>query len=62
MPSALAAELGAFVEEIGEVTTVLTGPIGDSAALYGLLARLEALGIALVGIRPVTNEHGDDLR
>ena len=31
--------------------TVLTGPLVDQAALYGLLAQLEALGLELLEVR-----------
>jgi hypothetical protein len=31
--------------------TVLTGPLTDQAALYGLLAQFEALGLELLGVR-----------
>ena len=31
--------------------TVLTGPLADRAALYGVLAQLEALGLELVEVR-----------
>ena len=31
--------------------TVLTGPLVDSAALYGVLAEMEALGLELVEVR-----------
>jgi hypothetical protein len=30
--------------------TVLTGPLVDQAALYGVLAQLEALGLELLGL------------
>jgi hypothetical protein len=30
--------------------TVLTGPLADQAALYGLLAQLEALGLELLEV------------
>jgi hypothetical protein len=30
---------------------VLTGPLADQAALYGLLAQLEALGLELLEVR-----------
>jgi hypothetical protein len=33
--------------------TVLCGEISDQAALYGLLARIESLGLELVDVRPV---------
>ena len=53
LPAALVTELRTFEQEVDDATTVLTGQILDSAALYGLLARLESLGVALVSIRPV---------
>jgi hypothetical protein len=31
--------------------TVLSGPLADQAALYGLLAQLEALGLELLEVR-----------
>jgi hypothetical protein len=31
--------------------TVLTGPLADQSALYGLLAQLEALGLELLELR-----------
>ena len=31
--------------------TVLTGPLPDQAALYGLLAQIEALGLELLEVR-----------
>jgi hypothetical protein len=31
--------------------TMLTGPLADQAALYGLLARVEALGLELLEVR-----------
>jgi hypothetical protein len=31
--------------------TVLAGEIADQAALYGVLARMEALGLELIGVR-----------
>ena len=33
--------------------TVLTGPVVDQAALYGLLSRLRDLGLPLVSVNPV---------
>jgi hypothetical protein len=33
--------------------TVLTGPLADQAALYGLLAQLEALGLELLEVRRI---------
>jgi hypothetical protein len=31
--------------------TVLTGPVSDRAALYGVLAQIEALGLELLEVR-----------
>ena len=33
--------------------TVLTGPLADQAALYGLLAQFEALGLELLAVRRI---------
>ena len=55
LPAALASELELFEQQVNGATTFLTGRVVDSAALYGLLARLESFGVALVSIRPVTN-------
>ncbi|HKZ82448.1 MAG TPA: hypothetical protein VJ793_02190 [Anaerolineae bacterium] len=38
------------LEENGD--TLLTGPVEDQAALYGLLRRLRDLGVPLVSINP----------
>ncbi|MGH3210154.1 MAG: hypothetical protein ACRDNO_20605 [Trebonia sp.] len=37
--------------EVHGVDTVLTGPLADQAALYGVLARIEALGLELIEVR-----------
>jgi hypothetical protein len=52
LPEGVAAELGDFELHVGDGSTLLTGPVIDSAALYGLLARLESLGVALVAVHP----------
>ena len=43
--------------------TVLTGVLADSAALFGVIAQIEALGLDLLEVRRVTeenrNEHDD---
>jgi hypothetical protein len=46
--------LGAFPDlraQAHGTDTVLTGPLADQAALYGLLARFEALGLELLEVR-----------
>ena len=37
-------------DEPGRTMTVLTGPIRDQSALYGLLARLRDLGLTLIAV------------
>jgi hypothetical protein len=46
--------LGAFPDlqaQAREAQTVLTGSLADQAALYGLLAQIEALGLELLEVR-----------
>jgi hypothetical protein len=46
--------LGAFPTLSAEAQgaeTVLTGALGDQAALYGVLAQIEALGLELIEVR-----------
>ncbi len=46
--------VGAFVgmdATVGRGETVLRGPVPDQAALYGLLDRVQALGLALIEVR-----------
>ncbi len=48
------AMLSAFPElqmSADEGTTVLSGHLRDPAALYGVLAQLEALGVELIALR-----------
>jgi hypothetical protein len=46
--------LGAFPDlhaQVHGTETVLTGPLADQAALYGLVAQIEALGLELLEVR-----------
>jgi quercetin dioxygenase-like cupin family protein len=52
LPSGIADEWPAMAVERSAATTALVGPLPDRAALYGLLARLEALGLDLVALGP----------
>ena len=45
------------LEEDGD--TLLTGPVIDQAALYGLLKKVRDLGMPLVSVNPV--EHGQGI-
>jgi hypothetical protein len=42
-----------FDAEVEPVETVLRGPVADQAALHGLLAQIERLGLELVEVRRV---------
>jgi hypothetical protein len=52
LPVGAAEELSDFTVEVGPRTTALSGPVPDASALYGLIGRLEALGLALVSVVP----------
>lgn len=59
LPSQVLDELAGFAVDFSVQTTTLSGPFADSAALYGLIARLEALGLTLVSVQPA--DHHDQL-
>jgi hypothetical protein len=44
---------GLAITHIEESETVLAGPVADQAALYGLLAKLGALGLPLLSVQRV---------
>jgi hypothetical protein len=37
--------------------TVLRGSVPDQAALFGILARIQALGLELIDVRRLTDDH-----
>jgi hypothetical protein len=37
--------------------TVLCGEIADQSALYGVIERIESLGLELVAVRPTASAH-----
>jgi hypothetical protein len=50
--------LAAFPELVGEERgseTILAGNVSDGSALYGIIARLEALELELIEVRPLAN-------
>jgi hypothetical protein len=49
----LAERFDGFEAEVEPAETVLRGEVRDQAALHGLLARIEALGLELVEVRQV---------
>jgi hypothetical protein len=53
LPATLASEFERLElsANVAPVETVVEGPLCDDAALYGLLRRIEALGLELVEVR-----------
>jgi hypothetical protein len=51
LSDALLAAFEGLTTTVQPVETVLHGPVQDQAALYGLLDRIQSLGLELVGIR-----------
>jgi hypothetical protein len=50
---------GLEIRHTEEGETILTGDVADQAALYGLLARLRDLGLALVSVKPLGSDSQD---
>jgi hypothetical protein len=59
----LAAALEGMTLHAGTVDTVFTGQVKDQSQLYGLLNRLQDLGLELISVQPLpeagrsTDEH-----
>jgi hypothetical protein len=49
----LAAALEGMVLHAGAVDTVFTGEVKDQSQLYGLLNRLQDLGLELISVQPL---------
>lgn len=49
----LLSSFGGFDAEVQPPETVLRGSVADQAALHGILAQIEALGLELVEVRQV---------
>ena len=60
LPAALTDQLDGFTVHAGPITT-LTGPVTDAADLYGLIARLESLGLTLLSIQPSASSTTPEL-
>jgi hypothetical protein len=56
LPAGATAEFPGMSIRDDSRTTALVGVITDGAALYGLVARLEALGVVLVSLQPELDE------
>jgi hypothetical protein len=60
-----ATALSAFPTMETELTgseTILTGRLVDQAAVFGVLAQIEALGLELLDVRQVQADAPDELR
>ena len=60
LPSGLVDELDGFTVQAGPATT-LTGPVTDAADLYGLIARLECLGLTLLSVQASASATAPEL-
>ena len=58
LPEGVAREFPAMTVRAGQRLTTVCGPLPDTAALYGLISRLEALGLALVTVRSLPDDEG----
>lgn len=47
---------GFSVVPTGDGDTLLTGPVADQAALYGLLSKVRDLGIPLISVNRIDND------
>jgi hypothetical protein len=52
LPAGTAGQFPGMAVESAPGATTLSGAVIDTAALYGLIARLESLGLALMSVRP----------
>jgi hypothetical protein len=52
MPDGAANEFPTMAISVSDRVTTLVGELADSSALYGVIARLEALGLNLIAARP----------
>jgi hypothetical protein len=57
LPSGVAAEFPGMTVEVADQVTQLRGSLPDAAALYGSIARLEALGLVLIAVRAEEEEQ-----
>ena len=59
LTDSLVAAFEGMHASVEPVETVLHGPVEDQAALYGLLDRIQALGLELVEIRRLPDPPAD---
>jgi hypothetical protein len=59
LTDSLVAAFEGMRASVKPVETVLHGPVQDQAALYGLLDRIQALGLELVEVRRLPDPPGE---
>jgi hypothetical protein len=59
VPDDLLEEFAGMTAVSVPVETVLSGMVADQSALYGVLNRLQSLGLELVEVRRVTEPRSD---
>ena len=69
LPVGVVNQLPGFTAEVGPTSglrgrpgpriTTLSGPVADASALYGLIARLETLGLTLLSACPAPSHDPD---
>ena len=63
LSASLISSFEGLTATVEPVETVLSGPVEDQAALYGVLSRVQALGLELVEVRkvaPAAEPAGED--
>jgi hypothetical protein len=58
LPAGVAESLGYETVRTASGTALICD-IADTSALYGLIARLESLGVGLIAVQPVDHDPGD---
>jgi hypothetical protein len=53
LSASLISSFEGLTATVEPVETILSGPVEDQAALYGVLSRVQALGLELVEVRKV---------
>jgi hypothetical protein len=59
LSDSLLAAFGELAASVEPAETVLHGPVRDQAALYGLLDRIQSLGLELVEVRRLPETPGE---
>ena len=57
VPESVLAEIEGVQVVVEPVQTVMRGPVLDQAALHGIINRLQRLGLDLIEVRRLNDEH-----